>query len=94
MLSTNNTVSSAFSTTTRIFIDVGRTLTTISVVVLCGIALCMLLPARKVSAQKAVAHSGSVYDPYPPGILPSDLNPEIERVLREIRVVEKRALAR
>lgn len=93
-----------------------RTLTTISVAVLCGIALCMSLPPRKVSAQKAVAHSGSVqnvsnhadenqqdnrkepprliYNPYPPGILPPDLNPEIERVLREVREVEKRALAR
>src|SRR5258706_179924 len=72
-----------------------RTLTTISVVVLCGIAICMTLPTRKVSAQKAVAHSGSVqnvsnheaanqqdnrndppgsiYNPYPPGILPPDL---------------------
>jgi cytochrome c peroxidase len=36
----------------------------------------------------------SPYNPYPPGILPPDLNPEIERVLREVRVVEKRALAR
>ena len=71
-----------------------RRLTTISVIVLCGMALCMSLSARKVSAQNAVAHSGSVYDPYPPGILPPDLNPEIERVLREIRVVEKRALDR
>src|ERR1700747_1185886 len=91
-----------------------RRLTTISIVVLCGIALCISLPAGKVSAQNAVARSGSdqnvsnpedqnqqdahtkgaIYNPYPPGILPPDLNPEVERVLREIRVVEKRALAR
>jgi len=91
-----------------------RRLTTISIVVLCGIALCISLPAGKVSAQSAVAQSGSdqnlsnpedqnqqdahakgaIYNPYPPGILPPDLNPEVERVLREIRVVEKRALAR
>jgi cytochrome c peroxidase len=71
-----------------------RRLTTISLVTLCGIALCISLPARKVSAQNAVAQSGSVYNPYPPGILPPDLDPEIERVLREVRVVEKRALAR
>src|ERR1700757_2933905 len=91
-----------------------RRLTTISIVVLCGIALCISLPAGKVSAQNAVAQSGSdqnisnpedqnqqdahskggIYNPYPPGILPPDLDPEIERVLREIRVVEKRALAR
>src|SRR5246500_4254429 len=91
-----------------------RRLTTISIFVLCGIALCISLPAGKVSAQNAVAQSGSdqnisnpedqnqqnahtkggIYNPYPPGILPPDLNPEVERVLREIRVVEKRALAR
>jgi cytochrome c peroxidase len=35
-----------------------------------------------------------VYNPYPEGILPSDLNSEIERVLREVDVVEGRALAR
>jgi cytochrome c peroxidase len=34
------------------------------------------------------------YDPYPPGILPSDLSFETARVLREIVVVEARALAR
>src|SRR5713101_9519299 len=34
------------------------------------------------------------YKPYPPGILPSDLNSEIERVLREVDFVESRALAR
>src|SRR5437588_9604512 len=91
-----------------------RRLTTISIVVLCGIALCISLPAGKVSAQNAVAQSGSdqnisnpedqnqpdahtkgaIYNPYPPGILPLDLNPEVERVLRESRVVEKRAIQR
>src|SRR5882724_4628339 len=35
-----------------------------------------------------------IYNPYPPGILPADLNPEIARVLREIDVVEGRAIAR
>jgi len=34
-----------------------------------------------------------VYNPYPPGILPPDLNAEINRVLREIDVIEARALA-
>ena len=73
-----------------------RRLTAISVVVLCGIALCMTLLTRKVSAQQAVAQppSSAIYNPYPPGILPTDLNSEIERVLREIRVVEKRAVDR
>ena len=71
-----------------------RTLTTISIVVLCIVALFMSIAGQKVSAQNATAPSGAVYNPYPPGILPPDLNPEIERVLREIRVVEKRALDR
>src|SRR5216684_2968923 len=59
------------------------------------VALCMTLAARKVSGQSADAQtSARVYNPYPPGILPSDLNPEIERVRRELRVLEGRALAR
>src|ERR1700693_4208910 len=35
-----------------------------------------------------------IYDPYPPGILPPDLNSEIARVLREGDLIEGRALAR
>ncbi len=35
-----------------------------------------------------------IYNPYPHGILPADLNSEIERVLREIDVIESRAIAR
>src|SRR5438874_1739370 len=35
-----------------------------------------------------------VYNPYPPGILPADLNAEIARVLREIGVIEERAIER
>jgi len=34
------------------------------------------------------------YNPYPPGILPSNLNSEIARVLREVDFIENRALAR
>jgi cytochrome c peroxidase len=34
------------------------------------------------------------YDPYPPGILPSNLDSEIERVRRELREIERRALER
>src|ERR1700740_642428 len=36
----------------------------------------------------------SDYNPYPPGILPSDLDSEIARVQREVDVIESRALAR
>src|SRR5260370_23678236 len=71
-----------------------RILTIISVVVLCAVALCMSLAGRKVSAQSALALSDSVYNPYPPGILPPNLNSEIARVVREVDVVESRALAR
>src|ERR1700752_5408254 len=35
-----------------------------------------------------------IYNPYPPGILPPGLNAEIARVLREIDVIEGRAIAR
>ena len=35
-----------------------------------------------------------IYNPYPPGILPPDLESEIARVLREIDVIEARALER
>ena len=67
----------------------------ISIFVLCMIALCLTLPARKVSGQNAKAQtSDQVYNPYPPGILPSDLDTEIERVRRELRVLEQRALER
>src|SRR5260221_6089029 len=34
-----------------------------------------------------------VYNPYPPGILPADLESEIERVRREVRGIETDALA-
>ena len=35
-----------------------------------------------------------IYNPYPPGILPNDLNSELARVLREVDVIERRALAK
>jgi cytochrome c peroxidase len=72
----------------------------ISVVALCVIALCMSLAPRKVSAQNVPAPPDEkepvvpVYNPYPPGILPGDLNSELDRVLREVDVLEGRALAR
>jgi cytochrome c peroxidase len=47
-----------------------------------------------VSPQDASATLARSYNPYPPGILPQDLNPEIERIRREIRVLEERALDR
>jgi len=35
-----------------------------------------------------------IYNPYPPGILPDDLNAELARVLQEIDVIEARAIQR
>jgi cytochrome c peroxidase len=35
-----------------------------------------------------------IYNPYPPGILPPDLNAELARVLREIEFIEGRAIER
>jgi cytochrome c peroxidase len=71
-----------------------QTLTTLAIFVLCTIALCMALAARRLSGQNAGKPSVQAYNPYPPGILPSDLNPEIERLRRELRVLEQRALER
>ena len=71
-----------------------QVLTIISVVVLCAVALCMSLAGRKVLAQSAPAPSVPVYNPYPPGILPPDLNSEIFRVLAELDFIESRAITR
>ena len=48
---------------------------------------------RGQSEQSAVG-SQPIYNPYPPGILPSDLSSEVARVQREVDVIEGRALAR
>src|SRR5437667_3469652 len=71
-----------------------RMLTIILVVVLCAVALCMSLTGRKVSAQSAPALSDPVYNPYPPGILPSNLSSEVARVLAEVDFIEARAIER
>src|SRR5207302_1446868 len=72
--------------------------TSISTLVICAAAIAAVLVSSCTVAvqsdkddKKKVA---SPYNPYPPGILPGDLNSEIERVLREVDLVESRALAR
>src|SRR5438552_2386878 len=61
----------------------------------CALALWMLLNRVRLSAPtKALAPSVPDYNPYPPGILPSNLSSEIARVTREVAVIESRALAR
>ncbi|MCU1296280.1 MAG: Cytochrome c peroxidase family protein [Acidobacteriaceae bacterium] len=72
-----------------------RRLTIMSIVALCLLLLCVSPATRKVSAQDATASSTfKIYNPYPPGILPPDLNSEILRVLREVDFIEERALTR
>ncbi|MGC1783653.1 MAG: cytochrome c peroxidase [Acidobacteriaceae bacterium] len=59
----------------------------------------LLVTRRPIDAQARVqqgdkGQAPSVYNPYPPGILPSNLSSELARVLRETDVIEDRALAR
>jgi len=65
-----------------------RRLTIISVAVLCM----MSVAGRKVSAQNAPSPPEPTYNPYPPGILPSDLDSELARVLREVNGIEAEAI--
>src|SRR5258708_29056787 len=71
-----------------------RTLAIVAVVVVCALALLMTLAKRKVTPRSRSALSASVYNPYPPGILPADLDSEIARVQREVDVIEDRTLTR
>jgi hypothetical protein len=52
----------------------------LAVIVLLLFAVLMLLRARTQNEQKVP--TGPVYNPYPAGILPSDLSSETDRVLR------------
>ncbi len=63
--------------------------------------LAALIIFRGLSAQSQTSQTDTpqatpvpIYNPYPPGILPSDLNAEINRVLREIAGIENRAIHR
>ena len=67
----------------------------------CLMVLGALFIFRVFLAQSETTQAGTpqatpvpIYNPYPPGILPDDLNPEINRVLREIAVIEGRAIQR
>ena len=65
-------------------------------VVFAVIAIAIFICAHLVRghSEGRVAGSAPVYNPYPPGILPSDLNSEITRVQREVDLIEDRAFAR
>ena len=80
-----------------------RALIWLSIACLASIAA-FLVVSLAVSAQSEKGQSKNaqrpgptptpVYNPYPPGILPDDLESEVARVLREIDVIEARAIAR
>src|SRR5712671_6252622 len=64
-----------------------------------GVIVALLICTGLISVQAGAHQTDNdqhlrVYNPYPPGILPSDLSSEIARVLREVDVIESRALAR
>src|SRR5260370_12743694 len=58
--------------------------------VVCLIVLGAVMITRGISAQNV---ADSVYFPYPPGVIPPDLVPEIDRVNREVNLIEAEALA-
>ena len=65
-----------------------------------AVAFVMIVIAMSISAhivrgqdEGTAARSAPSYNPYPPGILPSDLSSEITRVQREVDLIEGRALA-
>ena len=59
------------------------------------IAIAMFISAHILRGQsQSTGISATVYNPYPPGILPSDLSSEVARLQREVDLVEGRALAR
>ena len=66
-----------------------RRTTIMLVSIVCLMVLGALMITQGISAQKTV----SDYFPYPPGVIPPDLVTEIERVNREVRVIEAEALA-
>jgi hypothetical protein len=66
-----------------------RILLLLSIVSLMVLGAVMMI-TRGVSAQDAPP---SVYFPYPPGIIPSDLVPEIQRVNREVDLIESEAIS-
>ena len=71
----------------------------------CLMVLAALIIFRSLSAQSQTPQTGTIqdtqsdapaqiYNPYPPGILPADVNAELARVVREIAVIEDRAIQR
>jgi len=68
--------------------------TSISTFAVCAAGIALVLLSFGAVAAQDDRTKGAPYSPYPPGILPGDLNSELERVLREVDIIEGRALAR
>ena len=77
-----------------------RSMLTITSAVCAAGLIAIIVGSHTLSAQDEHADKGDkdkpppVYNPYPPGILPPDLDSETARVLREIDVIEGRAIER
>jgi hypothetical protein len=75
----------------------------IPLLILCAAVVAAILGStRPISAQNGTGREHKkgdldalppFYNPYPPGILPSDLDSEISRVVREVDFIENEALA-
>src|SRR5580704_15627406 len=70
----------------------------IALVILCvGVAVTLLISTRLTGAAAAAWHDPDtpppIYNPYAQGILPSDIDSEIARVIREVDNIEGEALA-
>src|SRR5882762_10612423 len=66
-----------------------------AIVVLAVMVAPEAVPAQKGGADKSSkpGQTPTPYNPYPPGILPADLEAELDRVRREVTVVFQQALA-
>jgi cytochrome c peroxidase len=75
----------------RVFIAVSGTLA----MVLGGLMLSQTTSAQKAVAEDSRRGGGGppIYNPYPPGLLPSDLQSELDRVAREVDQIFQEALA-
>src|SRR6266446_8709942 len=68
-----------------------KRVTLISTLVICA-AVAMLLFSGTTAAQNNNNAVPAPYNPYPPGILPPDLDTEIARVRREVTTIENEAI--
>src|SRR2546426_2363537 len=68
-------------------------LRTSAIVVLALIVAPQAVPAQKQGPAQKEGRPPAAYNPYPPGILPADLQSEIERVRREVRFIFRQGLA-